>query len=230
VIAALRSLAGDRTIDSNRIGIWGPSNGGWVAPIVAQRYPLAFMILKSADSGSIEDNVLYEVRQDLEREHRFSLQQISAALAFEQRMIHRLAINGDWQVAGEDLRRAEAEPWFALTRVPPNLPLPPPPTVLAAYRAALIYDPTPVLRHTSVPTLALFGRLDRNVDVVVAERGFRADFAKSGMQDVTFHVFPGADHLLEQSADGYDVSRPPRFVSGYPEIMIRWLREQRVLK
>lgn len=226
VIAALRSLAGDSTIDFNRIGVWGPSNGGWVAPIIAQRYPLAFMILKSADSGSIADNVQYEIRQDLERGHRFSPQQVDDALAFVRRMIHRLAINSGWQHAGEDLRRAEPEPWFALARVPRDLPLPPPPPVLAAYRAALIYDPTPVLRQTTVPTLVLFGSLDRNVDVATAQHGFRADFAESGMRDVTFRVFPGADHLLEQSPDGYeeDAIRPARFVAGYPEIMIDWLR------
>ena len=231
VVAALRSLAGDRIIDFRRIGVWGPSNGGWVAPIVAQRYPLAFMILKSADSGSIADNVLYEVRQELERRHRFSARQIEAALTFDRRMISSLATNSGWQQAGEDLRRARGAPWFSLTRVPPDFPIPPPP-VLAAYRAALIYDPTLVLDKTTVPTLALFGGLDRNVDVAAAERGFRADFAISGLKDAAFRVFPGADHLLEQSRTGYigDETRPVRFVSGYPEIMIRWLREQRVLR
>jgi alpha-beta hydrolase superfamily lysophospholipase len=232
VIAALRSLAGDRAVDFNRVGVWGPSNGGWVAPIIAQRYPLAFMILKSADSESIADNVLYEVRQDLEHGRRFSPQQVDAALAFERRMIRRLATNSGWQHAGEDLRRAEAEPWFTLTRVPADFPLPPPPPVLAAYRATLIYDPTPVLRRTTVPTLALFGGSDRNVDVAAAERGFREDFVRSGMKDATFRVFPGADHLLEQSSDGYeaDATGAARFASGYPEIMIRWLRERRILR
>ncbi len=114
--------------------------------------------------------------------------------------------------------------------MPPDLP-PPPPPVLAAYRAALIYDPTSVLRRTTVPILVLFGELDRNVNVVAAEQGFRADFAKSGARDVTFHMFPRAYHLLEQSVDGYeeDAIKPARFVSGYPEIMIKWLRERGVL-
>lgn len=232
VLAALRSLVGDRTVEFHRVGVWGPSNGGWVAPIVAQRYPLAFMILKSADSGSIAGNVLYEVRQDLERTHRFSPQQVDAALAFDRLMFGCLATNSDWRRAGAALRQAKAQPWFSLTRVPPDMPIPPPKPVLAAYRAALIYDPTAVLKQTSVPTLALFGSLDRNVDVRAAERGFRADFARSGLKDVTFRVFPGADHLLEQSRNGYegDETRPVRFASGYPEIMIRWLREQKLLR
>ncbi len=58
------------------------------------------MILKSADSESIADNVLYEVRQDLERGHRFAPQQVDAALGFERRMIHRLAITAAARTPG----------------------------------------------------------------------------------------------------------------------------------
>ena len=49
--------------------------------------------------------------------------------------------------------------WYydRLMRIPPDFTAPPPPPVLAAYRAALIYDPKPVLEHTTVSTLALFG-------------------------------------------------------------------------
>jgi pimeloyl-ACP methyl ester carboxylesterase len=232
VVAALRSLAGDQTIDFHRIGVWAVSYGGWVAPVVAQRYPLAFMILKSADSGSVADNTLYGVRQDLERDHRFSAQQVAAALTLERRMLNCLAINSPCQITDEELRWAKKQPWFSLTRIPPDARIPLPEPVLAGYRASLIYDPTPVLEQTTVPTLALFGSLDRNVDAGASERGFRADFAKSGMKDVTFRMFPGADHHLEQSRTGYDGDeiQPVRYASGYPEIMIQWLRKQRVLR
>ncbi len=50
VIAVLKSVESDPAVDSQRIGVWGFSNGGWVAPIVATRFPLAFMILKSPPS------------------------------------------------------------------------------------------------------------------------------------------------------------------------------------
>ena len=231
VVAALRSLAGDRTIDFKSVGVWGPSNGGWVAPIVAQRYPLAFMILKSTDSESIADNVLFEVRQELEKGHRFSAHQVHAAMAFERSMLEALATNSGWPRAKEDLRKAESEPWFALTRVPADFPIPPPPQVLAAYRAVLIYNPEPLLEHTTVPTLALFGSLDREINVAASEQGYRADFATSGMKDFTVRVFPGADHLLVYSETGYerDELKPARFASGYPETMIHWLRDEKIL-
>lgn len=228
-IAALRSLAGDRSIDFSRIGLWGASYGGFVAPVVAQRYPLAFMILLSAWSGPIPDQELYLVRQQLERGHGFSPQQVAAALAFVRRMHNCLTTNCPRQWVAEQLRWGKAQPWYSVTRMSP---VPLPKSVLAGLRASTVYDPTPVLERTTIPTLVLFGSLDRNVDARTSERGFRADFAKSGMKDVSLRMFPGADHHLELSRTGYDGDeiQPTRYPSGYPEVMIQWLREQEILR
>ena len=60
VVAVLQKIKSDPAVDPHRMGVWGFSNGGWVAPIVATRFPLEFMILKSASSETIVENVLYE--------------------------------------------------------------------------------------------------------------------------------------------------------------------------
>jgi len=56
-------------VDVKRMGVWGFSNGGWTAPIVATTRPLAFMILKSGPAESIETNIYYTVEQSLRRKH-----------------------------------------------------------------------------------------------------------------------------------------------------------------
>ena len=231
VVAALHSLASDPGIDFKRVGVWGPSNGGWVAPIIARHYPLAFMILKSASGQTITNNVLYEIRQDLLHDHRFSPAQVDDAMRFEQVMFHSLETNQGWAQAAKDLKTARSEPWFSLMRIPPGFTAPPPPAMLAAYRAALVYDPRPTLTQVSLPTLLMFGQTDRNVDVAVSERDFRDAFRQSGMHDLTVHVFPDADHLLMLSPTGFesDESEPPRFAKGYPSIMIDWLRHRGLL-
>lgn len=231
VIAALKSLNGNALIDFTRVGVWAPSAGGWVAPIVASRFPLVFMILKSAASQSIVDNVLYEIRAELEHGGHFAPQQIDAAMRFERLVLATVATNRGWQQAGEALKKAQTEPWFALMRIPPNIPIPPPPAMLAGLHASLIYDPTPVLERITTPTLALFGSLDRNVDVTAAIGGFRAAFRKAGMRDFRVRVFPEADHRLIDSKDGYTSGelKPRHFAKGYPDVMIDWLRARSLL-
>lgn len=231
VVAALHTLASDPAIDFVRVGVWGPSAGGWVAPIIARHYHLAFMILKSASGQTIIRNVQYEIRQDLLHSHRFSPKQIGEAMRFEQVLFYSLKTGNGWARAANALKTARSKPWFSLMRIPPGLTVPPPAAMLAALRASLLYDPRSALTDVSVPTLLLFGEKDRNVDVAVSERDFRSAFKQSGMRDLTVHVFPDADHLLMLSPTGYisDESEPPRFANGYPSIMIDWLHQRGLL-
>ena len=50
-------------VDADKMGVWGFSNGGWTAPIVATTRRLAFMILKSGPAESIETNLCYSVAE-----------------------------------------------------------------------------------------------------------------------------------------------------------------------
>jgi alpha-beta hydrolase superfamily lysophospholipase len=224
ILALLQVVKRDPTVDSRRIGAWAASNGGWVAPIVAMHFPLAFLILKSAPSESIADNVLYEIASELREYHRFSPRQISQAILFERTLFESLATNSNWAAASLALTSAKKQPWFQYMRIPSGFVAPPPATLLAALRASLIYDPTATLDRVRTPTLALFGALDRNVDASDSAARYRKAFKISGMTDFTVITFANAGHLLVASRTGYEdqPSLPVRYV-GYPEAMIRWL-------
>ncbi|MFP5227812.1 MAG: alpha/beta hydrolase family protein [Acidobacteriota bacterium] len=225
VIAMLKKIESDPAVDPHRIGVWGFSNGGWVAPIVATRFPLAFMILKSAPSETVAENVLYEIGMALREHDRFTPEQVSAALAFERIMFLAMETNSKWCAAGQALAVARKQPWFAYMRIPPGMTTPPPPPLLSELRAALIYDPAATLLRVRTPTLALFGTLDKNVDSAESAARFRQAFHRSGLKDFTIVTFPGTGHTLERSRTGYEdhPSMPERMVDGYPDIMIRWV-------
>ena len=225
VVAILQEIKSDPAVDLHRIGVWGFSNGGWVAPIVSTRFALSFMILKSAPSETIAENVLYEIGQALREHDKFTPEQISAALGFERMMFAALETDSNWRAAGEALDAAQKQPWFPYMRIPPGMTTPPPPLMLAALRAALIHDPTATLQLVHTPTIALFGALDKNVDSVDSAARFRKAFNQAGLKDLTIVTFPGADHRLEKSTTGYedDPSLPEQTVEGYPDAIIRWL-------
>lgn len=225
IVAILKKVETDPAVDAHRIGVWGFSNGGWTAPIVATRFPLAFMILKSAPSESIAENVLYEVGQALREHRQFTSEQITDALAFERTMLLALQTNSNWDTAGDALNAAKRQPWFSYMRIPPGMTAPPPPPMLVALRAALVYDPTPVLRRVHTPTLALFGALDKNVNPGDSEARLRTAFHQAGMKDLTIVTFPEAGHTLLRSTTGYEDEPllPERTVAGYPDVMVRWL-------
>jgi uncharacterized protein len=232
VLAILQKIKTDPAVDAHRIGVWGFSNGCWVAPLVATRFPLAFMIFKSAPSESIVENVLYEVGQSMREHGLFTPEQISQALAFERMMLLALQTNSNWNAAGEALNRAKEQPWFRYTRIPPGMTTPPPVPMLAALQAALVYEPTATLRRIRTPTLALFGALDKNLDSADSAARFRDAFNRAGLKDLTIVTFTGAGHTLVRSATGYedDPLLPERTVEGYPEVMVHWLNARAFAK
>jgi dienelactone hydrolase len=61
-LAGVAFLRGLPTIDPAQVGVWGHSEGGWVAPLAAARSPeVAFIVAVAASGVSPARNVLYEI-------------------------------------------------------------------------------------------------------------------------------------------------------------------------
>lgn len=234
VAAIYDAFATDPHVDKKSLGVWGFSNGGWTAPIVATTRPVAFMILKSGPAESIESNIYYSVAQHMRQKH-YDAAAISSAIDTWRSLIGALAGTGSWDAARTMYTAASAKPWFTDSYIPffipPDAGVPPPAPMAEGMRRELLYDPTATLQRVRTPTLALFGALDRNVDVAHSPTLFESAFARAGMQDFTIHIFKDAGHTLKVSATGFnnDPSLPERLTAGYPEIMIQWLRQRNFL-
>jgi uncharacterized protein len=228
VAAIYDAVRGDAHVDPHRIGVWGFSNGGWTAPLVALRRPIAFMILKSAPTESLAQNIDYEVDQQLRRHgvEAASPQALALWHAFERALAGAIP----WSDAKRLYDLDAKQPWFKYSLMPElGVSIPPPPSMIAGLRRFVTFDPTPVLlRVSSTPTLALYGALDRNVDAADSAEHLREYLARAGNRDVTIETYPNAGHQLIVSKSGYngDAIPPERFVPGYPQIVIAWLAER----
>ena len=215
-------------VDSHRIGIWGFSNGGWTAPLVSIHRPLAFMILKSAPTQSLAQNIDYEVEQTMRRHHAqdASPQAIALWHAFEGSLDGRVSWSYTKGVYDIDAKK----PWFQYSLMPDlGISIPPPPSKIAGLRRFVTFDPThSLLSVSSTPTLALYGALDRNVDAADSAAHLREYLRRAGDRDVTIKMYPNAGHQLIVSKSGYngDPSPPERFVPHYPQIMLMWLAQR----
>jgi pimeloyl-ACP methyl ester carboxylesterase len=218
-------------VDPAHIGVWGFSNGGWTAPIVATNRPIKFMLLKSGPPESLETNVCYSVAQNMQHKH-YDAQSVDSATETWHTLIGALSGKVSWDAARTLYLAASAKPWFADSYLPyfypPDLGFPPPAAAAAARQRELLYDPTETLEKLRTPTLALFGARDRNVDVTNAPALFRSAFAHGVMHDFTLHIYRDAGHQLKVSATGFngEPSQPERLTAGYPRIMIQWLRQR----
>jgi uncharacterized protein len=230
VAAIYDAMRGNPHVDSRRIGIWGFSNGGWTAPLVALHRPVAFMLLKSAPTESLQQNIDYEVEQTMRRHHVGAGVPQAVALwhAFERALDGTVTWDSTKVLYDQDAK----EPWFQYSLMPDlGIPIPPPADKIAGLRRFVTFDPTDtLLKVSSTPTLALYGALDRNVDAADSAAHLREYLARAGNRDVTIKMYPNAGHQLIVSKSGYngDPALPERFVPGYPQVMITWLAQRRL--
>ncbi|HSS51440.1 MAG TPA: prolyl oligopeptidase family serine peptidase, partial [Thermoanaerobaculia bacterium] len=94
------------------------------------------------------------------------------------------------------------------------------------------YDPAEVLRHTTIPVLAVYGATDTLVPPAENAELMRRLLTEAGNRDVTIRIFPRASHNLEWFGDlrtgtwswpeGYWVWA--KKAPGYADTVIGWLR------
>lgn len=231
VEAIYDAIASDPRVDPKRVGLWAFSNGGWTAPIVATHRAIAFMLLIGAPASTLQANIEYEVAQRVQRAG-FDNAQVARAVKTVSAMLAALDGTGSWETAKTLYDASAGQRWLRALALPPNMSVPPSAPMLEGLRRSAVYDPQPILVHVTVPTLALYGALDRAVDVTYDAPQLEAYFKQAGMKDLTVKVYPGAGHSLFLSPTGYrdDTKRSWQLTPDYSTVTIDWLRDRGFLE
>lgn len=228
-VAGVDLLAGRAEIDPHRIGVWGFSQGGWIAPLAAVRSSrVAFVISVSGNSVSPAVQELYRIEAEL-RADEFSDADISAALALRSRS-HEVIRTGRGLV---ELVSAYRQVWDPRAPWLDYLGIPFSPDQLAAAgdevwswaQQFLFYDPVPTLDRIRVPFLAIFGTLDRMTPFRESAAGFEKGLSGRTGTDLTIRFFPGANHSLRVAETGgrKESNDSLPYVTGYFEAMAEWI-------
>lgn len=211
--AALGWLRTRNEIDAARTGVWGHSQGGWIAQIVAGSDPdLAFAIINSGPGVGVEAQDLYGIEHTL-RGAGGNDADARLARAYMDR-IHTAARAGmpyDTFMR-EVLEPARDTPGFGyFDEVDPGM------WGFLVRNLARPYEPVAALEKITCPVLAIFGERDSLVPVDESVRIFQRALETAGNADVTIRVFPEADHRIR-------TGDPNGFADGYLETMVDWLR------
>lgn len=216
IVAALAVIRNHPAIASERVGLFGHSQGGWLVQKLAGREgELAFAIVSSAPSLSVEEQMLYECVQTI-RSHGHNEQAIRDARALTG-ALHEAAVDGlNYEAVTEQLLLpASTQSWFATY-----------PTIEDAsdWRHAQLlisehHDPESDLRNVQCPFLAVYGALDSLLPPWRGAKESGRALAASPSSDVTVVVFPGGDHRM-QDPDSKNL------VDGYTSLLGNWIAER----
>lgn len=206
--AAVAYLKTRPEIDPGRIGLLGHSEGGIIAPIVANRGGVAFVILM-AGTGLRGDSVLVLQSRLIARSAGESDSAADAAATLQRQVLDIVLGATDTAVAGTSLRRLLSQAAEALPDSQPGA-LHSAEAIAAQTRTVLTpwfrqfvaYDPAPELRRLKVPVLAVIGEKDVQVSPRENLAAIEAALRGGGNSDWTVKELPGLNHLLQTATTG----------------------------
>jgi dipeptidyl aminopeptidase/acylaminoacyl peptidase len=208
--AAFAALAAHNGVDPHRIGVFGHSQGGSIAPLVAQRTQAKFVIGSAAPGVSPAACEIYSVGNAIgvstltgdDRADAEAFVRQIVAVGYEGRPY------GDLTAMAQ---RFEDRPWF----------FQPPPAddyYWSFARRIAAFDPVAAWSRVRSPVLLLYGSNDERVPPVPSAETISRVLRRAGAP-VTVRMYEGADHTFRLPAQegGW-----PRSALGYVDDMLAW--------
>lgn len=236
--AALEYLIHHEKIDPLQVGVFGHSEGGIIAAMMAARNPqVAFVIAMAGPSVRGYELLVVQAKRALEAS---GLQGDELTTMLEnQRKSLDLILAKDWQglenlmypfvlEALQNLPAEERAKFEDLEAEAHQQTLAGVESTKGWMAYFVSYDPSKDWEQITVPVLALFGELDVQVDVVQNKPVLEAALAKAGNDDVTIKVFPTANHLFQTAVTGSPDEYATLEKAFVPEFLITissWLNE-----
>jgi uncharacterized protein len=208
------ALAVVGSIDAARVGLWGISQGGWIAPLAAAASDaVAFLVLVASTGVTPSQQMMYAVERQLRLAGNGD-EVVDRAVQLRRRFegwVHREPREQDEALADE-LSAVQNEPWAAQLWLPPMLL---DDEERRLWIEEMDFDPRPVFARVQVPTLLFYGGADSWTPVEPSVEAWRA--ARGDQVEII--VIPEAEH---------DLTLPDGSLSSdYQRALVDWLGDQR---
>jgi uncharacterized protein len=217
--AAVRYLRGRGDIDDERVGLWGGSQGGWIAPLAASspEAHVRFVVVKAGPAigpaALARWKSVHRVQQA-----GYSPEVVARVNKLMDIQFEILRSGSGWPQLEQEVRGARGEPWLPLVAILRHSSWQ---SSWMTYGRDIDFDPAGSLSRVDAPMLWLLGEQDPEtpLDATLAT----LDTLKRSGKNITVKVFPGADHQLELPRT---IETRPNYAPGYIETTMDWVAQQ----
>ncbi len=223
----MKLLAARADINAKKIGTWGHSQGGWLAPLAAVRSGMgAFVIAQAASGVPPAEQEVFRIENTM-RDDKYAEADIAEATAYQRRLMHWVVSGGEGRTellaaarAGDKTRWADR-----VELVPDTFRLKPRDDTKDFYA----YDPLPDLAKLKAPALYILGDRDSFVPTAKSAQLFERTLKTAGHKDYQIWMMPNSAHGLWEIPEGSGANAfvNARFWSKthYPR-MTQWLKQR----
>lgn len=189
----------------SRVGFYGHSQGGWIAPLAASRWPTtAFVIASSGPLVSPMRESQWDVVRRM-REAGVDEAQVERARVVIAAWYEAMKTRA-WAGFDRSMLALHAEPWFSNSGLG-DFAEHPDVAQAAGFLTDHDYDPLPALRGMQAPALWILSPDDESIDAMETVGLLEREIAAG--RDIRLTLYPGYDHALRRlGADGAPLRWP----------------------
>lgn len=238
VEAAVSYLMTKSQIDKKNIGLIGHSEGGLIAPMVAQRNMNVAFIILLAGPGLRGDKLLELQTMAVTKANGASDELIERMLKFNKGTYDLVLNSNDSEKLKIDLENylqkafkenPDFTPGFSTEQLNSYIKVSVAQMTAPWMKFYIKYDPYPTLTKLKIPVLALNGAKDTQVAPKENLEAIRKAFDESGNKKLTAIELPNLNHLFQESTTGSPTEYPKIEQTFSPtalEQMNSWIHKQ----
>ena len=199
-------------IDPARIGLWGFSQGAWIAPMVAARTEVAFLVLVASVGVPPFAQMLYGTAKHV-RAAGFGDEAADRVIAVRVVVDDHRRGRASVDAAQRAIDSIVNEPFFEHAYLPRDA------RALGPW-PDMDFDPEPVFAKVRVPTLLFYGEDDEWQPIDESISAWRRAATRAGNDDVTVIRLSGTGHAPTRDGKKDETAVDPE----YERALIAWLR------
>jgi len=221
VLAGVAFMAARDDIATDRIGLSGQSQGGWIAPLAASLSDaVAFVITISGPLVSPAREGHWDAIWGL-TQAGYGRAEIDRAVEVLELVDDAIRAGQGWEAVQAATDVVSGEAWFEYADIPRHWDAG---RDYSWYRRIMDFDPVPVFERLEVPVLAVLAERDESIPALESAEILGA-LADGGNKPFTVRVFPDADHGMRVGPTD-ERFRWPAYVPGYLDLLSTWVTEQ----
>lgn len=206
VRAVVQFLRNRKDVDSNRIAVFGYSEGAAVGLIAADREKrIAALVLAGGAATKGLDLTLEQQRRLLDQSAMSDADR-QKAIELQQQILNAVVTGKGWEGVAPDIRRQADTPF---------------------YQSLLTFDPAPLFRKVQQPILVLHGELDRQMPIHHADELAQLARGRAKGRGAELVKFPALNHLFVPATTGevseYGTLKEPAVSPDVSAAVVDWL-------
>lgn len=220
-IVGIHLLQQIREINPKQIGLYGHSQGGMIAPLIASRSKdVAFIISGAGSAVPVYESEINSITNQV-RAQGISGKELAEATEFIKVWVNVMRTGQGWEQFDSATEKTQGTKWFPMLHMPPKDHW-----IWAFHKRIYDYNAADYWARVSIPVLAIYGERDLYVPLVATFLNLDRALSKAKNRDYTILVLPRASHAFNIESEAGQPFEWSHLASGFPDLLTAWIGQR----